>query len=123
MKPGDKVSDGTIYAGVSPDTGKEMSTTPVDAPLTMTFNQAADYATKLDAHGHNDWRVPTKAELNVLFSNRAAIGGFNQTASTLGWYTSANQNCDFDVWGQQFTDGRRGFCLNKFLSSSLRCVR
>ena len=34
LKPGDKLADGTIFAGVSPDTGKPMFTTPADAPLT-----------------------------------------------------------------------------------------
>src|SRR5258708_5641271 len=56
--------DGTVYAGVSPDTGKDMYATPADAPLTYTFNQAMEYAARLDAHGHQDWRVPTKDELN-----------------------------------------------------------
>jgi hypothetical protein len=66
--------DGTIYAGVSPDTGRPMFATPKDAPLTLTFDEAAEYAKELDAQGHKDWRVPAKAELNVLFQNRAAIG-------------------------------------------------
>lgn len=36
---GDRMEDGTIYAGISPDTGKKMYTTSADAPLTMTWNQ------------------------------------------------------------------------------------
>ena len=75
--------DGTVLAGISPDTNKPMYATPADASLTMTFNEAQEYAAKLDAHGHKDWRVPTKAELNVLFNNRAAIGGFN-----VSWFQS-----------------------------------
>jgi hypothetical protein len=74
--PGDKMPDGTVFAGISPDTNKPMYAPPTDASLTMKFNEAQEYATKLDAHGHKDWRVPTKAELNVLFNNRAAIGGY-----------------------------------------------
>lgn len=31
-KIGDVMKDGTIYAGISPDTGKEMYAAPVDAP-------------------------------------------------------------------------------------------
>src|SRR5579862_2002676 len=75
-KIGQKMPDGTVYAGISPDTGNPMYTTPEDPSLAMTFNEAADYAARLNAHGHRDWRLPTKAELNVLFNNRAAIGGF-----------------------------------------------
>src|SRR5947209_6646461 len=61
LKAGACMPDGTIYAGVSPQTGKAMYTTPSDArsttfwgreKLTFTFNQAIKYAAKLDAHGH-----------------------------------------------------------------------
>jgi hypothetical protein len=67
-KIGAKMPDGTIYAGISPDTGKPMYATPADAPLTMTFNEAAEHAKTANSQkacGHRDWRVPTKAELNV----------------------------------------------------------
>jgi hypothetical protein len=63
-----------------------MYATPADAPLS-TFNKAKEYAAKLVAHGHQDWRVPTKNELNVLFHNHAVIGGFSVTGSyPAGWY-------------------------------------
>jgi hypothetical protein len=89
---GDKMPDATIFAGVSPDTGKPMYTTPADAPLTMTFNDASDYAKKLDAHGHQDWRVPNQDELDVLFNNRAAIGGFDVSGSDpAGWSDPARR--------------------------------
>ena len=78
---GDKMPDGSVYAGISPDTGKAMYATPADAPLTYTFNAAQKYAAKLDVHNRQDWRVPTKGELNVLFQNRAAIGGFDESGS------------------------------------------
>ena len=51
--------DGTVYAGISPETGKAMFTTAADAPATCTFNEAQDYAANLEAYGHRDWRVPT----------------------------------------------------------------
>jgi hypothetical protein len=53
LKSGDKVADGTIYAGISPDTGKAMYTTSDDSEswtilggrrVTYTFNEAAEYA-------------------------------------------------------------------------------
>jgi hypothetical protein len=121
---GDQMEDGTVYAGISPDTNKPMYATPADAPLTYTFNQAQKYAETLDAHGHKDWRSPTKAELNVLFQNRAAIGGFNETGSyPAGWYWSSSQNYIYDdAWGQRFSDGRQDYDF-KGSASSLRCVR
>src|SRR5262249_41064456 len=67
-RPGDKMPDGTIYAGISPDTDKPMYTPPVNAPRRMKWQEASDYAKGLNAHGHNDWRLPTRGELNVLFN-------------------------------------------------------
>ena len=121
-KIGDRIKDGTIYAGASPD-GTPLFTTPADAPLTMTFNDAKEYARKLDAHGHNDWRLPTEAELNVLFNNRAAIGGFDTSGSSpAGWYWSASPYNGSDAWGQRFSDGCQDHGTKNYLSS-VRCVR
>src|ERR1039457_3929600 len=106
LKIGDAMPDGSIYAGTSPDSNKPMYTTPADAPLTYTFNQAQKYAEQLDAYGHKDWRAPTKAELNVLFKNRAAIGGFNESSSyPAGWYWSSSQGGYLYAWVQRFSDG------------------
>src|SRR5438270_12306526 len=96
-EPGDRMNDGTVYAGISPDTGKPMYTTPADAPLTYRFNQARRYAAKLDAHGHADWRIPSKRELNVLFNNRAVIGGREEPDS---WYWSSLGGICHDAWAQ-----------------------
>ena len=62
--------DGTVYAGISPDSRKTMYVTPTDAPLTYNFEEAQKYAAHLDAHSYCDWRIPTKDELRVLFKNR-----------------------------------------------------
>ena len=122
-EPGDRMNDGTVYAGISPDTGKPMYTTPADAPLTYTFNQAQKYAANVDEHDHQDWRVPTKNELNELFNNRAAVGGFNETASgPWGWHWSSSQDLAGYARGQRFRDGyRENFYKN--IDASLRCVR
>jgi hypothetical protein len=122
-KIGDLMSDGTIYAGISPETDKPMYTTRLDASLTMTFNEAADYAAKLDAHGHRDWHVPTKSELNVLFDNRVSIAGFNVTGSgSAAWYWSSTASGDIGAWCQRLSDGLQegGYRTDTI---SLRCVR
>jgi hypothetical protein len=122
-KIGDKMLDGTIYAGESPDTGEAMYVTPTDAPLTMTFNKASEYANLLHAHGHRDWRLPTRIELDTLFNNRAAIGGFNVSGSyPAGWYWSATPSLKWSAWCQRFSDGAQGY-YGKDYRSSVRCVR
>jgi hypothetical protein len=123
-KPGDKMADGTVFAGISPDTNKPMYATPGDVPLTMKWKQAMYYAFDLDAHGHKDWRVPTKGELNVLFKNRAAIGGFDESGLYPGgWYWSSSQTIYAGyAWDQRFSDGYRKYG-GKDIDLSLRLVR
>jgi hypothetical protein len=142
-KIGNEVSDGTIYAGISPDTGRAMYATPKDASGVYDFNQAASYAKTLDAHGHKDWRVPTQNELDVLYQNRdkgKLKGTFNETgAYPAGWYWSSSPYCGDYGWGRRdiysadrdfgdlgwalrFSDGAEAFYLGGF-PSSLRCVR
>jgi hypothetical protein len=123
---GDEMEDGTIYAGISPDTHKPMYATPQDAPGTYTFNEAASYARNLDAHNHRDFHVPSKGELNVLWLNHnegKLKGTFNETGSNpAGWYWSSSQYFNFGAWTQRFSDGFQVYDTRN-LGSSLRCVR
>lgn len=120
------MKDGTVHAGISPDTGKKMFALPADASLTTTFNKAQEYAHDANAwhsNGHDDWRVPTKNELIVLFNNRAAIGGFNVRGSVpSGWYWSSSPIDRWGAWGQRFSDGYQGN-NDKGTHSSVRLVR
>ena len=128
-KIGERLPDGTAYAGISPNTHKPMYTTPVDAGV-YSWKKVGQYCTNLEVDGHRDWRMPSKGELNVLFQNRAAIGGFDTTGSTPdGSYWSAPPQGDystggdyFSSWLQRFSDGI-GFDAGRFNVSSLRCVR
>ena len=121
QKIGDEMPDGTILAGHFE--GKPIYITPADAPGTYTFNEAAKYASRLNAHGRHDWHVPTKGELNVLFQNRAAIGGFNTSAlRPAGWYWSSSPFIYGFGWAQRFSDGHQSNYF-RLIDSSLRCVR
>ena len=51
--------DGTRYAGISPDTGKAMYTTALDASGVYTWDADQRYCSALTASGHHDWRDPT----------------------------------------------------------------
>lgn len=110
-EPGDKMEDGTIYAGISPDTGEALYVMPQDSPGTLKWKAAMKYAAGLDAAGLIDWRLPTKAELNVLYENRdkgALKGTFNETGSyPAGWYWSSTEPSLLrgPAWPQRFSDG------------------
>jgi hypothetical protein len=122
---GGRMPDGSVYAGISPDTGKRFYTTPADAPDVYTWTQAIDFCRSLSAFGHYDWHVRSLGELAVQFANRADIGGFNETGrlkGASGYYWSSMQVTDDAAWGQLFSDGfHENFDKNQ--PSSLRCVR
>jgi hypothetical protein len=122
---GGRMPDGTVYAGISPDTGNSLYTTPADAPGVYTWSQAIEYCRSLSGFGHDDWHVPSLGELAVQFANRADIGGFNETGrlkGASGYYWSSLQVSDDDAWGQLFSDGFHED-FDKSQVSSLRCVR
>jgi hypothetical protein len=66
LKSGEYASDGSIYLGYFKK--KDWFVTAQDAQdaegsrLRMNFNAAAKYAKKLQAHGHDDWMVPSRAD-------------------------------------------------------------
>src|SRR5674476_923014 len=109
LKIGEVMPDGSIYAGISPDANTPLYTTARDAAFQMNWHKAVVYAKDLIAHGHRDWRLPTPAELNVLFLNRHAIGKFNGTGlPPSGWYWSSTEYLYFNARDQRFSDGYQG---------------
>lgn len=128
LEVGDKMEDGTIFAGVSPDTGANMFVTPQDAPGTLQWKAAMNYAADLDANGHKDWKLPTKAELDVLYQNRdkgALKSTFDESGSSIaGWYWSSTAHGYDSGWAsmQRFSDGNRNWG-EKGYEASVRPVR
>lgn len=109
---GDRMEDGTLCAGISPDTTRPFYVLPADAPLIMQWKQAMEYAAGFEGGGQpkGAFRVPTQEELNVLFEHRARIGGFYENgryAET--WYWSSTVDGDFPnlAWDQSFDHGLR----------------
>jgi len=118
-------SDGSIYAGESPDTHKPMYTTPANAPDLFSWSDASNYCSTLQSFGHNDWRVPTKKELAVLYENRNTLalnGTFKSTGNSAAWYWSSTEYAGNQAWVQRFIDGKQNYDYQDD-DSSLRCVR
>jgi hypothetical protein len=112
LEIGDKMKDGTIFAGISPDTGRNIFVTPKDACGTLKWKAAMKYAAELKANGHKDWRLPTKAELYVLYQNRdeGALRGTFDVSDSLpsGWYWSSTERpgCPDNALVVRFSGGR-----------------
>lgn len=122
-KTGDRLADGSIYLGLSPDTGAHICLAEKDAPLSLGFYKAAEYANRETAHGHKDWRLPTMGELEMMFNSRAAIGNFDQSDNDkYNRYYSSQRHDTVPSLGhaRRFTDGATAWVEG---DSSVRCVR
>ncbi|MBJ7541970.1 DUF1566 domain-containing protein [Rhodomicrobium udaipurense] len=82
--------------------------------------KAAVYCNGLSTGGHTDWYLPSTNELNILYTNRVAIGGFETTNGD--WYWSSTEVTSDVVWIQRFTDGNQNY-NGKSGSNGVRCVR
>ncbi|MCE9508274.1 MAG: DUF1566 domain-containing protein [Alphaproteobacteria bacterium] len=123
LNVGDKMADGSIFAGISPETKRPMFVLPKDESLTMSFNEAQKYSRTVDAGGHKDWRLPTPSELNVFYQNKDKgflKGTFNDNA----WYLASPQFHGYndEPHEQRFSDGLRDWNLMGGYSS-IRFVR
>ena len=142
---GETCTDGSVYAGLSPDGNEPMYTTPADAPSatwgssgttrgttsvtagetnTTTLagfgasaHPAAHYCDSLSAHGSDDWYLPAKDELAVLHANNVAIGAFGT-----GFYWSSSEYAINFAWYQRFSDGSQSYTTGNNVYA-VRCVR
>lgn len=118
--------DGTICLGISPNTRKPFYVAAADELLRMAWNDAMKAASESTVMGLSGWRLPTRAELNVIHENKskgALKGTFNETGSIFaGRYWSSTEN-DFDeANAQRFSDGHRDW-HGKYDRLSVRLVR
>lgn len=119
---GDVMPDGTIYAGISPETNQPMYAAAKDAPIAMAFNEAVEYARELQVGGKKDFRLPTREELKVLFSNRekgALKDSFNKNGG-LYWSRTAYGG---EIYAQYFRDAGASYAFKKDTEANVRCIR
>jgi hypothetical protein len=67
--------------------------------------------------GYSDWYLPSKDELNQLYINRVAIGGF----AAYNYWSSSEINNN-DAWPQSFGNGAQGYNYKNY-SYYVRAVR
>jgi len=82
---------------------------------------AARICGDLVLNGYSDWYLPSKDELNKLYINRAAIGGFSSD-----YYWSSSEGGNANAWAQSFGDGNQGLGFknnNADITISVRAVR
>jgi hypothetical protein len=90
----------------------------------VSVQGAGSYAAKLCydlvLNGYSDWFLPSKDELNKLYLNKTAIGGFAWTS-----YWSSSEGSNTSAWTQDFGDLGNGsqFNFSKTNGSAVRAVR
>lgn len=139
---GDLCSDGSIFAGdtnmyvtdVNQSTGIQWASTGgnddinPDSPTDGAANHAnvtgsisalpaLNLCETLDRHGQTDWYLPARDELDHLYTNRIAIGGF-----TTSPYWSSTEGSSTGAW-RQFFDGGAQLSHTKTNSLDVRCIR
>lgn len=83
MNPGDVAADGSVFVGISPSTKQPLYASAADEEGFMTWRKAKKAAKHSEVHGHNDWRLPTPAELTVMIDNRKE-GALKDTFNSYG---------------------------------------
>lgn len=83
----------------------------------ITNGTAADICANLNLEGYNDWFLPSKDELNEMYVNKEAIGGFVSDN-----YWSSSQYNSGNAWGQYFGNGGAGY-ISKEFSNNVRAIR
>jgi len=78
---------------------------------------AAKLCYDLVLNGYNDWYLPSRDELNKLYLNQAAIGGFAAAG-----YWSSSEYYNSHAWFQSFGNGNQ-FTNNKASTLYVRAVR
>ena len=114
-------TNGTLLSLTSTTAGKSntavmvaLGTSPSPAPYDAARACGVDIA---GMHGRSDWYLPAKDELNVLYTNKTAIGNFQA-----GGFWSSTENNSNNAWYQFLSSGSQ-FFNNKFNFYYVRCVR
>ena len=135
LELGAKMTDDSVYAGLTADRKSQIFAMPEDLDVTMKFNNAAKAVKTLNSQkalGHDDWQIPSLENLRVLQKNQneGALKGTFKTASCNGsdcpvWYWSSTHPrlIRFYVHIVRFTGGGETLVPKAFHRLSCRPVR
>jgi hypothetical protein len=107
--------------GTTNATGTALGTGNTNTIAIVNAQGSGSYAAKLCddlvLNGYTDWYLPSKDELEKLYLNRAAVGGFSSAV-----YWSSSENDDYNAWYFAFNLGVAN-SLNKDYTFQVRAVR
>ena len=103
--------------GTAIGTGLSNTNTIITSQGATSTNYAAGLARAYTGGGYTDWYLPSQDELNKLFLNKTAIGGFAND-----FYWSSTEFDDVKGWIQYFANGFKGD-FGKEYSCYVRAIR
>ncbi len=108
---------GTEVGGTGTDIGSGKSNTEKNVNQLGSGNYAARLCYDFELSGYDDWFLPSKDELNELYTQKDTVGGF-----TSGNYWSSSESDSHYAWDQSFGSGNQ---LNndKLYDEYVRAVR
>lgn len=90
---------GGIIIGFEGDDAIVMDSTPRDC---MSWHEAIKFCEELFLGEHNDWRLPTKDQLNLAWVSREKLDDLNLDDD---WYWSSSLQSTSSAWAQTFGNG------------------
>ncbi|MBZ5856424.1 DUF1566 domain-containing protein [Flavihumibacter profundi] len=91
---------------------------PDDEKGNFAARSCADYSVKQGGITYDDWFLPSKFELNLLYQQKKRVGGF-----TYGSYWSSTEYKTNSVWIQGFGDGQQRVSNSEAYANAVRAVR
>ncbi|OGR42047.1 MAG: hypothetical protein A2X28_03655 [Elusimicrobia bacterium GWA2_56_46] len=113
-------TNGFTGAGVDGIGGGRSNTvmiTTTTGPGSSPARLCADYAVTVSGVYYDDWYLPSKDELALLYVQRGVVGGF-----AANWYWSSTEYDTTSAWGVDFNIGSVT-AIAKTSSRYVRCVR
>ena len=95
-------------------------TTPLNPPIALA-TYAAGLCSSFESDGYTDWFLPATDQLNCLYENRVAIGGF-----TSSWYWDSTEDINdptIRARDQNFGTGVQSSWFKDNAVTNVRCVR
>jgi hypothetical protein len=93
---------------------------PKDLGLPHTYKQSIEKCEEYVLNGFDNWRLPTKSELNLLYEKRNVIGGFDMNYV---YWSSTTDGSVNTAWYIDFADGEKAYGRYDYGTGPVRCVR
>ncbi len=104
--------------GTSTSVGSGYANTYTHTEMSVSAHPAAEVVRSATHGGQEDWFLPSRDELNQMYLQRDAIGGFEG-----GYYWSSSQSATKNAWAQGFSDGAQESVNKNSNSFRVRAVR